>query len=241
MLILFALACFSRLHFNKKIPPVTRPLSTNRTVRLTVRKLLFVMSQADIDAFVMCAYWRKTLTLKGVRTAVARGIFVNGRHSSDGWTALHRVVLNKRPELVVALLEAGADPNVKNRFGNTSVLWGASDSNAQILQLLIDSGGSVNEPDDNGMTPLIAVVRWKDGDAAARLKVLLACPELDLDAKYRGKTAEDWAAHMHHFQLALAIAQERARRARWSALRSAWIAATIATATSSIAHALSEH
>ncbi len=42
----------------------------------------------------------------------------------------------------------------------------------------------------HGETPLIALVRFKSGDAAARLQVLLACPELDLDAKYAGKTAD---------------------------------------------------
>jgi ankyrin repeat protein len=182
-----------------------------------------VMSQDDIDAFVESAQYNK-LTPEGVTTAVVtRGIPVNGR-SKWGYTALHWAVRCERRELVVALLAAGADSNTKNSFGDTSVLEGAAFSTADILQLLMDGGGSVNEPDIDGQTPLIALARNNCGDAAARLQVLLACPELDLDATYDGKTAEQWAVYMGRVELALAIAEERARRERWSALRAAWIA-----------------
>jgi ankyrin repeat protein len=184
------------------------------------------MSQADIDAFVFSAAWGP-LTSEGVTTAmVTKGIPVNGLHSYYGSTALHKAVWMKRRELVVALLAAGADANVKSNRGVTSVrLCAAHDSTARILQLLIDGGGSVNEPDNFGQTPLIALVSWNNGDAAARLGVLLARPELNLDVTYKGKTAEQWAEAKGHLDLAQAIAAERSRRQRWNGLRSAWVAA----------------
>jgi ankyrin repeat protein len=185
------------------------------------------MSQADINAFVNSAF-NDTLTPQGVTTAVVtRGIPVNGRHKS-AWnvTALHHTVLSKRRELVVALVAAGADANVTNLFGKTPMWWGAAYSTADILQLLINSGGSVNEPDNYGQTPLIALVRYNCNDAPARLQVLLARPELDLDAKYDGRTAEEWAVRRGHPEFAAAIADERRRRVRWSIVRCAWIAAT---------------
>jgi ankyrin repeat protein len=185
------------------------------------------MSQADIDAFVESVSWRSTLTPEGVAIAVTRGIPVNGRHSSDyGRTALHWAVYNKRRELAVALLAAGADANVKSNSGWTSLWWAAYTSTADIMQLLIDGGGSVNKLANDGMTPLIALVSW-NGDAAARLRVLLARPELDLDATFKGKTADRWAEEKGHPDLAQAIGEERGRRKRWSALRSAWIAAPV--------------
>ncbi len=188
------------------------------------------MSQVDIDAFI-CASIRDTLTPEGVTAAVAtRRIPVNGRHSRSGLTALHWAVHRKRPELVVTLLATGADANVKVNGGGTPVYWGASVSTADILQLLIDGGGNVNEMNICGQTPLINLVKFNSGDKAARLQVLLACPELALDAKDYGKTAEEWAVHKRHPELAMAIVEGRLRRMRWSALRSAWIAAiTVAT------------
>jgi hypothetical protein len=186
------------------------------------------MSQADIDFFIKSAY-NNTLTPEDVKIAVARGIPVNGRHGDDGSTALHWAVQWKRCGLVVALVAAGADANVKNSCGDTSIWMGAFGGTADILQLVIDGGGCVNEPDNYGQTPLIGLVRYYRGDVAARLQVLLRCPELDLDTKYDGKTAEEWAVRRGHPELAAAIAEERRRRMRWSALRSTWIAAITAT------------
>ncbi len=198
------------------------------------------MSQAEIDAFVESAR-NYRLTPEGVTTAVVtRGISVCGRHSSDGWTALHFAVYFKRRQLVVALLAAGADANVKDDAGRTSVWWGAYNSTADILQLLIDGGGSVNEADNVGRTPLIVLVLSNllsnllsnyGAAVAARLQVLLACSHLDLDTEYAGKTAEEWAVTEGNTQLTVAIAEERERRERWSALRAAWIAAITPTAT----------
>jgi hypothetical protein len=184
------------------------------------------MTQAEIDAFVHSAL-DDTLTPEGVTSAVVtRGIPVNGRHSTWGWTALHWAVRCTRCELVVALLAASASPNVPDNDGRAPVWIGAACSTADILQLLIDGGGNVNEVSTIGQTPLMAIVNYNRGDVAARLQVLLACPELDLDTRHDGKTAEQWAVSCGQPALASVIAQERARRERWSALRAAWIAAT---------------
>jgi ankyrin repeat protein len=186
--------------------------------------------QAKIDAFVNSAGYG-TLTPEGVTSAVVnRGIPVNGRGCLLRSTALYYTALNRRRELVVALLAVGADVNAKNNFGESSV-WACAIRSAEILQLLIDGGGSVNDATDFGDTPLIALVTHNVGDEAARLKVLLACPDLDLDAEYNSKTAEEWATDTSRSELAVAIAEERAGRERWGGLRAAWIAATIAPIT----------
>ena len=175
------------------------------------------MSQADINAI--------ELTPKGVMTSVARGIPVNARNRW-GETALHRTVHWKlRRELAVALLAVGADANAKNSIGESSVWQAAISSIADIVQLLIHGGGSVNEPDEYGNTPLIALARNSFGNAAARLQVLLRCPELDLNTKYDGKTAEEWAVRRGHPELAAAIAEERRKRVRWSTVRCTWASA----------------
>jgi hypothetical protein len=136
----------------------------------------------------------------------------------------------------VALLAAGGDTNAKDKDAATPTWCAAGYSNADILRLLIDGGGSVNEPNIYGRTPLIALIWYDIGDVAARLGVLLACPELDLDAKQYGKMPEEWAVNRNHSRLALAIAEERRKRVRWSAVRCAWIAGTmLANATASIA------
>jgi ankyrin repeat protein len=200
------------------------------------------MRRIETDAFVTSAD-KCTLTPERVTQVVAsRRISINGKHSCYGWTALQYAVYRKRPEVVVALLAAGACANVKIgdglasvyadscpiQHGITSVWLAAFSSNANTLQVLIESGGNVNEPAPDGQTPLLALVRNSYGDAASRLAVLLARPELDLDNKWKGKTAKRWAADEGYHDLAAAIEQERTIRKRWSPLRSAWVAAIIA-------------
>lgn len=167
-----------------------------------------VMSHDDVDAFVESAK-SGALTPSNVTAAVAMGIPVNGQHSRTGWTALQHAVGSKRHELVAALLAAGADPNVKDYNGGWSaVFYAAWGSTSDILQLLINSKGSVNQLNDLGQSPLIGVVKLSVGDAAARLRVLLSCSELDLDTTYEGKTAEEWATHRGYHEFAAAIADE---------------------------------
>ena len=48
---------------------------------------------------------------------VADGIDVNKRHPL-GWTPLHVAAVNGRSEVVTALLELGADPNLGDNFVN---------------------------------------------------------------------------------------------------------------------------
>jgi ankyrin repeat protein len=166
------------------------------------------MSQTEIDDFVASVCNGK-LTPEGVTKAVVtRGIPVNGQ-DCYGNTALGWAVFYELRELIVALLAAGASANVKDdRFCKTSVWFAAAARTADTLQLLLDGDGSVNEPRKDGQTPLIALVKKNQGDAAARLDVLLARPELNLDATYKGKTAEQWAVEKGHSQLAGAIAAE---------------------------------
>ncbi len=71
----------------------------------------------------------------------------------------------------------------------------------------------MNEADNDGETPLtgliaIASVGRADNDAADRLDVLLACDDLDLDATWKGQTAEEWAEEEGDDALAAAIAAQ---------------------------------
>jgi hypothetical protein len=133
---------------------ITLPLTTSLVLRP-----FNIMSQVDIDELVESAY-KDTLLSGAVTRAVAMGIPVNGRSRMfNGSTALHWAVVNNRRELVAMLLAAGADANFKNNIGMSSVWAGATYSTADILQLLIDGGGSVNEVTNFGETPLIALVK----------------------------------------------------------------------------------
>ncbi len=180
----------------------------------------FIMSQADIDAFIDSAY-RCTITVESVLRAVASGIPINGRHSTRKSTALWHALCLRRLDIIAVLLAVGANTNAKYEQGCTAVLRACLLFTADIVQLLINGGGSVNEVGNRGETVLYACLYGCGlGDARARLGVLLARPELDMDAPYEVEIPTFVPRDM-----LVATADERVARRRWSNCRLAWMAA----------------
>src|SRR5215813_9364010 len=76
---------------------------------------------------------------------------------TDGSTPLHCATWKGHPEIVEALLAAGADVNAVNQnehWGTTPLHAAAHANQAQIAQLLIDHGANPKARDNEGRTPL---------------------------------------------------------------------------------------
>ena len=70
------------------------------------------------------------------------------------------------------LLAAGADPNSKDRYGNTPLHWAAANAPTTALPLLLAGGGDPYQINNNtGWTPLHVAALFDKGDA---LQLLLA-------------------------------------------------------------------
>ena len=65
------------------------------------------------------------------------------------------------------LLDAGADPNVKNEAGATALMWAVPD--AVKMRLLMDRGADVNARSDDGRTPLLITAGYRGSVEALRL------------------------------------------------------------------------
>jgi ankyrin repeat protein/mono/diheme cytochrome c family protein len=71
----------------------------------------------------------------------------------NGSTPLMFATLYGDAESVRLLLEAGADPNIRNESGATALMWSLDDLDKS--RLLIRSGADVNAQSDDGRTPLL--------------------------------------------------------------------------------------
>ena len=97
-----------------------------------------------------------------------------------GSTPLMYAVLYGDAESVRLLLEAGADPNIRNEAGATALMWAVDDLDK--TRLLIRRGADVNARSDDGRTPLfIAAARPGSYDVVKLLRDHKANPSLVLN------------------------------------------------------------
>lgn len=78
-----------------------------------------------------------------------------------------------------AALEAGADPNETDQFGNTPIysvisLWKETDNTLGLIEKLIRHGASVNHVNNSGATPLHWVAENEVGESESITRALIA-------------------------------------------------------------------
>ncbi|MCY3839577.1 MAG: ankyrin repeat domain-containing protein [Gammaproteobacteria bacterium] len=110
---------------------------------------------------------------------------------SDGSTALHWAVNQDHPAMVEVLLDAGADAQVRNRYGFPAIALAAMNGNADVLTLLIHSGADPRATVPGGESAVMTAARTGDPDAIRVLLAAGADPNLPNEA---GQTALMWAA-----------------------------------------------
>src|SRR5499433_1015850 len=122
---------------------------------------------------------------------IAAGADVNAAQG-DGTTPLHWAVYKIDADLVRALLERGAKPDVINNYGSSPLAEAVKVANARLVAMLLDAGSNVEVPNQEGQTALMLAARAGSLDVAE----LLVRHGANVNARetWRGQTALMWAA-----------------------------------------------
>jgi ankyrin repeat protein len=115
---------------------------------------------------------------------------------SDGTTALHWAVHHDDAELVVRLLEAGANVAVANDYGATPMSEAAVAANVAVLEALLDAGADVESTNADGQTALMVVARGGNTEAAKLL--IERGANVNAREQRKGQTALMWAVAQSH-------------------------------------------
>src|SRR5438874_7975264 len=120
---------------------------------------------------------------------IAAGTDVNAAQG-DGTTPLHWAVYKIDADLVRALLERGAKPDVVNNFGSSPLAEAVKVANARLVGMLLDAGSNVDVPNQEGQTALMLAARAGSLDIA-ELPVRNGA-NVNAREKWRGQTALMW-------------------------------------------------
>ena len=110
--------------------------------------------------------------LPAIRAILQSGVDVNMTHGTMNWTGLHVAAQYDQVDAVKLLLEAGADPNIRDELGDTVLLNHLScthefGDNPLLVRALIQAGADVKIMDKKLNTPL----HFTDSEAFAMMLV----------------------------------------------------------------------
>lgn len=139
---------------------------------------------------------------RGFRRALAATPEAARRQGAEGITPLMYASLYSTTAEMQFLLDAGADPNIRNDAGATALMWAVDDYGK--TKLLIERGADVNVRSLDGRTPImIAAARA----GARRVLTLLLDKGADPNVEFEGLTAlgeSAYAADVEAMRLLLA-------------------------------------
>jgi uncharacterized protein len=91
---------------------------------------------------MICA---RTGAVQAVKSLISRGANPNVRENLQGQTALMRATAMKQPDVVRALIQAGADVHARSNGGFTALLFASQQGDIDSARLLLEAGAHVNE------------------------------------------------------------------------------------------------
>ena len=147
-----------------------------------VVKVLVQEGKADVNATnnVGGAVARTCGTMPAL-TGLTRTRFAMQQHV----TPLHKAAHIGLTSAAKVMLEAGANPNARDQFGQTPLHYAVSAPHADVARELIAAGADVDAKDDTDFTPLIcACMERCDADCVKML--------LDAGANREAETRDAW-------------------------------------------------
>jgi uncharacterized protein len=106
-------------------------------------------------------------------------------------------------ELVRALLEAGADPSLTNRYGVAPIHEAARRADTAVLGALLEAGAVVDHALPDGETPLMLAARTSNADAVQLL--IDHCADVNVAERWQGQTPLMYAAALNRADVVAAL------------------------------------
>ena len=118
-----------------------------------------------------------------VKELIDAGSDVNAVCQCHGIGALQQAVRYQQNDCLHELFEAGADVNIKNKEGNTMLMYAVQSGNMDFVKKMISAGADVNMTNNNRETALRIAARKGDIECLKKLITARDMHKLDKCAK----------------------------------------------------------
>jgi len=164
-----------------------------------LKRILIVFSFAFLTACVSnptvdIAHAAAYSNIEYLQEYIDKGVDVNFQ-DQDGDTALMNAVLFEHVENVRLLLSKGADATLKSNSGATamSLVYQIEPVNREIVELLVQHGANINDPDEDGDSLLsTAFLYHEEGDSRIDDIKFFIEQGIDVNAKDTDGTPTFW-------------------------------------------------
>ncbi|MBO0865994.1 MAG: ankyrin repeat domain-containing protein [Mycobacterium sp.] len=117
------------------------------------------------------AYGEATITAAQLKQQLDGGSLDIDEVNDDGKTPLHQAIDLGAEDLAVSLVDAGADVNVRDRWGNTP-LWRAvyhAPGTEDLINVLLEHGADPAAQNNHGVSAIDLAAKMTDDEATADL------------------------------------------------------------------------
>ncbi|MDR0564096.1 MAG: ankyrin repeat domain-containing protein [Azoarcus sp.] len=142
-------------------------------VAVALAACLFLIACESTDSKVKQKVTRATISneeflrlcasgnVQQIQAAIRNGANVNARDKQGVTPLIVAAMRNGHPEIITALLKAGADVHAQSKDRMSSLFVAASNGNFEIVTILLNAGADVNVRDKEESTPLMVVKTLK--------------------------------------------------------------------------------
>jgi ankyrin repeat protein len=129
-----------------------------------------------------------------VRSLLSDGNSPNQVDEDNQRAGLHEAAMNGNIQIVAILIKAGAQIDIRDKLGNTPLIYASERDHAEVLKLLLDVGAQVDWQNHDGMTALM--IAAKNGEVEM-VRVLLEHGANPTKSDFTGRDAIGWAQDSH--------------------------------------------
>ena len=140
-----------------------------------------------------------------VRLLIDAGADINEREQEDQFTALSVAVQQEHKEVVILLLNSGANPNLEDENGSTPLDWSSLGKNLEIARLLLQSGAKVNPKNGAKFLHWIVGQEGEDLEKVELIPLFLAAGSNVNSRNSEGYTALHTAAMCSNVEIVRAL------------------------------------